>query len=55
MLSRRGQQNAKSQGIPWRFAPGGGNRYEVDKNPSGVISFATAENVLVVQRNEEYA
>jgi len=48
MLSRRGQRSAESQDIPWRFAPGGGNRYDAHKNPDGVISLALAENVLVM-------
>lgn len=45
MLSRRGTKSAESQAIPWRFAPGGNNRYDHITNPTGVISFATAENV----------
>lgn len=45
MLSSRGAKNAASQDFPWRFAPGGNNRYDAATNPEGVISFATAENV----------
>jgi hypothetical protein len=45
MLSVRGAKSAASQDIPWRFAPGGNNRYDAVTNPTGVISFATAENV----------
>ena len=45
MLSKRGIESAASQDIPWRFAPGGSNRYDPVSNPNGVISFATAENV----------
>ncbi|KAH7420243.1 putative aspartate aminotransferase [Cadophora sp. MPI-SDFR-AT-0126] len=47
MLSQRGIKSAASQDIPWRFAPGGNNRYDKITNPSGVISFGTAENGLV--------
>ncbi|KAH8705578.1 pyridoxal phosphate-dependent transferase [Talaromyces proteolyticus] len=47
MLSQRGLKSATSQDIPWRFAPGGNNRYDSVTNPSGVISFATAENVSI--------
>jgi len=47
MLSRRGAKIAASQDIPWRFAPGGNNRYDKITNPSGVISFGTAENVKI--------
>lgn len=45
MLSRRGERSAANQDIPWRFAPGGDNRYDAVSNPSGVIPFGTAENV----------
>jgi 1-aminocyclopropane-1-carboxylate synthase len=45
MLSQRGAKAAESQDIPWRFAPGGENRYDRISNPSGVISLGTAENV----------
>jgi len=45
MLSNRGFKNAKSQDIPWRFAPGGDNRYDKESNSNGVISFGMAENV----------
>lgn len=45
MLSNRGTQAANSQDIPWRFAPGGDDRYDKDSNPNGVISFGMAENV----------
>ena len=43
MLSVRGARSAASQHISWRFAPGGDNRYDAVLNPTGVISFATAE------------
>ena len=49
MLSSRGRICAASQSIPWRFAPGGNNPYDPVTNPDGVISFATAENVLEEQ------
>ncbi|KAG4443653.1 hypothetical protein IFR05_000839 [Cadophora sp. M221] len=54
MLSRRGRKSAASQDIPWRFAPGGNNRYDKFTNPSGVISFGTAENGLVQDELEEF-
>ncbi|CRG88865.1 hypothetical protein PISL3812_05900 [Talaromyces islandicus] len=47
MLSQRGLRSAASQDIPWRFAPGGNNRYDPVTNPSGVVPFGTAENALV--------
>lgn len=47
MLSVRGTASAATLDIPWRFAPGGNNPYDAATNPNGVISFATAENVLV--------
>ncbi|KJR85084.1 aspartate aminotransferase [Sporothrix schenckii 1099-18] len=47
MLSLRGAASAKTQDIPWRFAPGGNNRYDAVTNPGGVISFATAENACL--------
>tara|TARA_R110002060_G_scaffold3177_8_gene5016 strand:- start:418 stop:588 length:171 start_codon:yes stop_codon:yes gene_type:complete len=47
MLSRRGAKSAASQDIPWRFAPGGNNRYDKITKPSGVVSFGTAENVKI--------
>lgn len=45
MLSQRGLKSATSQDIPWRFAPGGNNRYDPVRNPGGVVPFGTAENV----------
>lgn len=45
MLSQRGSKSAQSQDIPWRFAPGGDNRYDKTTNPTGVIPLGTAENV----------
>ncbi|KAF2184037.1 PLP-dependent transferase [Zopfia rhizophila CBS 207.26] len=54
MLSRRGAETAEQLDIPWRFVPGG-NRYDPDTNPSGLISFATAENALVQQELEDFA
>ena len=47
MISNRGARNAALQKKPWRFAPGGNNRYDRDTNPNGVIAFATAENVPI--------
>ncbi|OAA55005.1 Pyridoxal phosphate-dependent transferase, major domain protein [Niveomyces insectorum RCEF 264] len=47
MLSSRGAKSAASIDIPWRFAPGGNNPYDAVSNPTGVISFATAENNLM--------
>jgi hypothetical protein len=47
MLSKRGIGHANSQDIPWRFAPGGDNRYDKITNPEGVVPFGTAENVSV--------
>ncbi|KAH7350546.1 putative aspartate aminotransferase [Rhexocercosporidium sp. MPI-PUGE-AT-0058] len=54
MLSRRGTKSVASQDIPWRFAPGGNNRYDKITNPSGVISFGTAENGLVQDELESF-
>ncbi|CZR57004.1 related to 1-aminocyclopropane-1-carboxylate synthase [Phialocephala subalpina] len=54
MLSNRGVEAAKSQDIPWRFAPGGNDRYDKDSNPNGVIAFGMAENSLVHQELEDF-
>ncbi|KAK0108046.1 hypothetical protein ONS95_002871 [Cadophora gregata] len=54
MLSHRGTKSAASQEIPWRFAPGGNNRYNRTTNPSGVISFGTAENGLIQDELEDF-
>ncbi|KAL2071895.1 hypothetical protein VTL71DRAFT_13130 [Oculimacula yallundae] len=54
MLSRRGIRSAASQDIPWRFAPGGNDRYDATTNPTGMISFGTAENGLVQDELEEF-
>ncbi|KUJ17476.1 1-aminocyclopropane-1-carboxylate synthase [Mollisia scopiformis] len=54
MLSNRGAKSVGSQDIPWRFAPGGNNRYDKVTNPTGVISFGTAENGLVHEELEYF-
>jgi 1-aminocyclopropane-1-carboxylate synthase len=53
MLSSRGQVNADQLDIPWRFAQG--TTYHPETNPSGVISFATAEVALVQQELKDFA
>ncbi|KAF2667800.1 putative aspartate aminotransferase [Microthyrium microscopicum] len=53
-LSQRGAKSAALQHVPWRFAPGGNNRYDKDKNPTGVVAFATAENNLVQDELVKY-
>jgi 1-aminocyclopropane-1-carboxylate synthase len=53
MLSPRGQSNANQLSIPWRFALSA--TYDRETNPDGLISFATAENVLVGEEVEEFA
>lgn len=42
-LSDRATETIAGLDVPWRFAPRG--TYHPDENPSGLISFATAENV----------
>jgi len=53
MLSSRGKVNADQLSIPWRFALG--TTYHAENNPSGMISFATAEQALVQGELEEFA
>jgi hypothetical protein len=53
MLSPRGQSNAAQLSIPWRFALSA--TYDPETNPDGLLSFATAENVLVGRELEEFA
>ncbi|KAF2262072.1 putative aspartate aminotransferase [Lojkania enalia] len=53
MLSRRGQLNADQLDIPWRFAHS--TTYDRDSNPEGLISFATAENILIQKELEDFA
>jgi len=53
MLSTRGQANADQLDIPWRFALSA--TYDPITNPDGLISFATAENVLVGKELETFA
>lgn len=45
MLSKRGFKNVESLDMPWRFAPGGNNKYDKKTNPNGVVIFGNAENV----------
>ena len=42
-LSQRAIEAVDGLDLPWRFAPRGD--YDPDHNPSGLISFGTAENV----------
>jgi len=42
-LSQRATEAVGGLDLPWRFAPRGD--YDPDHNPSGLISFGTAENV----------
>ncbi|KAH7013539.1 pyridoxal phosphate-dependent transferase [Ilyonectria destructans] len=52
-LSKRATQTVRTLDLPWRFAPRA--QYDPDNNPSGVISFATAENVLVTDDVVDFA
>ncbi|KAK7433176.1 hypothetical protein QQZ08_000107 [Neonectria magnoliae] len=45
LLSKRATETVDALDVPWRFAPRG--EYDPESNPSGLISFATAENALV--------
>ena len=47
MLSERVQRLSKTLGEPWMFAPMGSALYDKEKNPSGIVSFGTAENVYL--------
>lgn len=51
-LSPRGQANAAQLSIPWRFAKP--HSYDPIINPSGLISFATAENCLIQQELHDF-
>lgn len=42
MLSTRGTETIETLDLPWKFAPKGNYSQE---NPSGLIAFASAENV----------
>jgi hypothetical protein len=44
MLLLRAIRNAAWQNVPWSFALRGNNRCDRDVDPSGVVSFAMAEN-----------
>lgn len=54
MLSKRGTKSAESETIPWRFAPGGSNRYDKTTNPTGIIPFGSAENDLVREELHQF-
>lgn len=48
MLSERVQQLSQRLSEPWMFAPMGSTLYDKEKNPSGTVSFGTAENVCTL-------
>ncbi|KAH7161338.1 pyridoxal phosphate-dependent transferase [Dactylonectria macrodidyma] len=52
-LSRRATETVKTLDWPWRFAPRA--QYHPTDNPSGIISFATAENMLVTKDVVDFA
>ncbi|KAL6404860.1 hypothetical protein AUP68_11692 [Ilyonectria robusta] len=52
-LSQRATQTVRTLDLPWRFAPRA--QYDPDNNPSGIISFATAENALVTDDVVDFA
>ena len=52
-LSPRGKVNADQLNIPWRFAKA--HTYDPITNPSGLISFATAENTLIQSELHAFA
>ena len=43
VISKRATPTVLSLDTPWRFAPRG--TYDPDNNTSGLVTFATAENV----------
>ncbi|KAM5348795.1 hypothetical protein ACJ41O_008618 [Fusarium nematophilum] len=51
-LSRRATEAVGGLDLPWRFAPRAD--YHPDDNPSGLISFGTAENALVTEELKEF-
>lgn len=53
MLSGRGNRNVDELGVPWRFARR--TTYDSETNPEGMISFATAEQLLMGKELEELA
>lgn len=54
LISKRGLENVRQLDIPWRFAPNGANQYNRETNPTGLISFAAAENSYVVNLLEDF-
>ncbi|KAF2623960.1 putative aspartate aminotransferase [Macroventuria anomochaeta] len=52
VLSPRGQANADQLSIPWRFAKS--HTYDSVTNPTGLISFATAENCLFQEELHDF-
>lgn len=52
-LSQRATEAVGGLDLPWRFAPRGD--YDPDHNPTGLISFGTAENALVTDQLKEFA
>lgn len=48
-LSQRATEAVGGLDLPWRFAPRGD--YDPDHNPTGLISFGTAENVMFSPTN----
>ncbi|KAJ4012992.1 hypothetical protein NW766_006809 [Fusarium irregulare] len=51
-LSQRATEAVGGLDLPWRFAPRGD--YDPEHNPSGLISFGTAENALVTDQLKEF-
>ncbi|RBR17057.1 uncharacterized protein FIESC28_06559 [Fusarium coffeatum] len=51
-LSQRATEAVGGLDLPWRFAPRGD--YDPDHNPSGLVSFGTAENALVTDQLKEF-
>ncbi|CAM1506360.1 Fc.00g060010.m01.CDS01 [Cosmosporella sp. VM-42] len=51
-LSSRATETVAGLNTPWRFAPRA--TYDPDKNQDGIISFATAENVLITDEIESF-
>lgn len=49
-LSKRSAASLERQSLPWRFAPS--QTYDAEKNPDGLISFGTAENVTIPHQIE---
>ncbi|EEP75352.1 predicted protein [Uncinocarpus reesii 1704] len=55
MVSRRAAKITSMVSEPWRFPPSESALYDREKNPNGIISFGTAENIRIPKCAFTYA